>query len=97
MGAIAKMIATKLKNKKAKDAIDGILKAAGLMKQRMESSEKGPRTVLDAEEELQRLEVDPEIQHKRVLIADDEPAIRTAVCKVLEQSGCRVTVCGDGT
>ncbi len=85
-----------IKSKKAKEAIAGIVKAASLMKQRLETSEKGPRTVLDAEEELQRLEIDPEIQNKRILIADDEPAIRKAVCKVLEQRGCQVTVCGDG-
>lgn len=85
-----------IENQKANDAIKGIMKATALIKSRLEAAEHGPRTVLDAEDERQRLEVDPTIQDKRILIADDEPAIRTAVCKVLEQQGCQVTVCGDG-
>lgn len=57
---------------------------------------QGPRTIIAAEEELNREEPDPVMIGKRVLVADDEPNIRGRIGEILRQRGCEVTECADG-
>ena len=79
-----------------KHGLDQIITAAKDVRQRMESCAAGPRTILGAEKELHRLEPDPRMVGKRVLVADDEPAICDTISTMLAQKGCRVTVCRNG-
>ncbi|MCZ6834593.1 MAG: response regulator [Planctomycetota bacterium] len=74
-----------------------IVRAASGMRNRIEACTSGPRTILGAEEEMRRLERDPNMVNKRVLVADDERSIREPLASLLRQKGCRVTTCGDGT
>lgn len=67
------------------------------MRARMESCTSGPRTILGAEQELHRHEPDPMLIGKRVLVADDEPAIRDTLKSILTQKGAHVTVCTTGS
>ncbi len=74
-----------------------ILESLQNMRARMESCTSGPRTILGAEQELHRHEPDPMLIGKRVLVADDEPAIRDTLKNILTQKGAHVTVCTTGS
>ncbi len=76
--------------------LDQIITAAKDVRHRMETCAAGPRTILGAEKELHRLEPDPRMVGKRILVADDEPAICDTISSMLAQKGCRVTVCRNG-
>ncbi len=54
----------------------------------------GPRTLLGAG--ATQTKVDPQLAGKRVLVADDEPAIRQTISDLLTRFGCKVTQAKDG-
>lgn len=70
--------------------------AVATMRSRIEASAAGPQSILDAEQALHRIEQDEEIAGRRVLVVDDEEAIRSAVGRILDQLGCVVTLCENG-
>lgn len=80
----------------AREQLNAILEAATGIRQRIAACCQGPRTILGAEQELRRHEIDPVMDGKRVLIADDEPNIRDTISTILKQKGCEVTVCSSG-
>ncbi len=57
---------------------------------------RGPRTILDAEEALHRIEVDHVLVGKRLLVVEDEDVVREQAEKVLAALGCSVTAVGTG-
>ena len=75
---------------------DQLLQNISKLKSRLASCAAGPRTILGAEQELHRHEPDPLLVGKRVLVADDEPAIRDTLSAILTQKGASVTVCQSG-
>jgi CheY-like chemotaxis protein/GAF domain-containing protein len=79
-----------------KSAIDRIGATITKLRTTLESCTAGPRTILGAEQELHRHQPDPLLQGKRILVADDEPAIRDTLNALLSQKGCDVTVCKTG-
>ena len=70
--------------------------ALDMMRNRIEASAAGPRSILDAEQAIAILEPVDELLGKRVIVADDEPNIRRMVAKILEQLGCEVMMCSNG-
>ena len=79
---------------------EGISKIDNLLsdvRRRLATCAAGPRTILGAEAELHRHEIDPLIEGKRILVADDEPAIRDTLNALLSQKGAHVTVCTNGS
>ena len=56
----------------------------------------GPKTILGAEEAEAGEHEDPVLTGKRILIADDEPNIRTTIGDVLRKQGCTVDLAKDG-
>ncbi len=52
----------------------------------------GPQAILGADD----VKVDRALAGRRVLVADDEPAIRKGVTELLTQLGCDVTTCANG-
>jgi len=74
-----------------------IMEAIAAMRARIESCTAGPQTILGAEGVLHQEELEPVLADRRVLVVDDEPVIRQTICAVLEQRGCEVEVCTDGT
>ncbi len=82
--------------KQRREHLDHIVDAAIGMRSRIESCTSGPRSILNAEEELHRLKPDPQMTDKFVLIADDEENIRVTLSKLLSQKGCQVTICASG-
>ncbi|MFG0252034.1 MAG: response regulator [Phycisphaerales bacterium JB038] len=57
---------------------------------------RGPRTILDAEDALHRIEVDHVLVGKRILVVEDEEIVREQATKVLSALGCSVTSAGTG-
>jgi CheY-like chemotaxis protein len=57
---------------------------------------RGPRTILDAEDALHRIEVDHVLVGKRILVVEDEDVVREQAGKVLAALGCSVTAVGTG-
>jgi CheY-like chemotaxis protein/PAS domain-containing protein len=76
--------------------LDEALLAAEEIRSRIEACAAGPRTILGAEKELSKLEPDPRLIGKRVLVADDEPTIGDTIQSILTQKGCHVTLCRSG-
>ncbi len=62
---------------------------------RIAACTSGPQTIIDADR-ANFVKPDPAMQGKRVLVADDEEAVRSGVHDVLTRLGCTVTVCEDG-
>ena len=73
-----------------------IVEAASGMRTRIEACTAGPRNILGAEDELRRTVLDPDMQGRRVLVAEDEMVIRATLTELLEQKGCVVTSCDTG-
>lgn len=83
----------------SEQAATGLNRIEGLvteLRKRMEACAAGPRTILGAEAELSRHETDPLLSGKRILVADDEPAIRDTLKAILTQKGAVVTICSNG-
>ena len=76
--------------------LDRLLEAVAKLRTTLENCTAGPRTILGAEQELHRHQPDPLLQGKRILVSDDEPAIRDTLNALLTQKGCDVTVCKTG-
>ncbi|MFN9993779.1 MAG: response regulator [Phycisphaerales bacterium] len=66
------------------------------IRSRLRECAAGPTSLLGVEQALNVKSADPLLQGRRVLIADDEPKIRTIVGSVLKNRGCVVTVCENG-
>ncbi|MEM6750318.1 MAG: response regulator [Planctomycetota bacterium] len=78
------------------ESIRALLADVDDMRAKMESVEAGPQAVLGAD-------LDPETETNglrfdglHILVADDEPAVRDTIEKVLAQRGAKVDVCKDG-
>jgi len=77
-------------------AIDAILADVSKVREKLLACTSGPANIIGVEQEMRSEVVDPTLAGKRVLIADDEPAIRNTVLKLLTQKGCTVVACADG-
>ncbi|MFZ4575240.1 MAG: response regulator, partial [Phycisphaerales bacterium] len=66
------------------------------IRQRLRDCAAGPSTLLGVEQALNVKTRDPVLAGKRILIADDEPRIRTIVGSVLKNRGCTVVICESG-
>ncbi len=76
--------------------VDRIVRDVEAIRRRIREVAQGPRTILGAEKALRDENVDPALKGRRVLVADDEAAIRETIRDVLERRGSVVTICGDG-
>jgi CheY-like chemotaxis protein len=57
----------------------------------------GPQTLLGVEGAMAERRADPLLVGKRILVADDEPAVRRIIHDVLHNRGCEVVVCEQGS
>ncbi|MHC5005541.1 MAG: response regulator [Planctomycetota bacterium] len=76
--------------------VESIRAAVAQIRRRIQDCTRGPKTILAAEQELQRLEPEPVLRGRRILIADNDEEIRTTLERLLTQKGCDVTVCANG-
>ena len=67
-----------------------------VIRNRVHDCTSGPRTIIGAEEAMKTDIDDPLLNGVRVLVADDEPEIRTSMQGILSRHGCDVTCCSDG-
>jgi len=80
----------------AGEQLNAIQQCLAALRRRVETCATGPKTILAAEQELHREEVDPVMAGKNVLLADNEPLILDTLAELLRQKGCHVTRCSDG-
>jgi CheY-like chemotaxis protein len=80
----------------ARQGIARIVDQAARIRERALECAAGPGTILDAEQALHSEKPDPGMIGKRVLVADDQGAIRDTVAAILRQKGCVVTACANG-
>ncbi|MBS0192508.1 MAG: response regulator [Planctomycetes bacterium] len=73
-----------------------ILRDVEAIRTRMRDVASGPQTLLGVEKAMENRTLDPLLQGRRVLIADDQPKIRQIIGSVLRNRGAKVTVCQDG-
>ncbi|MBS0189384.1 MAG: response regulator [Planctomycetes bacterium] len=73
-----------------------ILRDVEAIRSRVRDVASGPQTLLGVEKAMENRTVDPVLQGRRVLIADDQPKIRQIIGSVLRNRGARVTVCNGG-
>jgi len=78
------------------EGLERIMESVSSMRARIRSCTSGPQTILGAESVLHQEALEPVLEGRSVLVADDESAIRQTICAVLEQRGCSVEVCHDG-
>ncbi|MEY3143593.1 MAG: hypothetical protein RLY21_2086 [Planctomycetota bacterium] len=69
---------------------------AARIEELLKNAAAGPSGILGADEFMREGYRDPVFAGRRVLVADDEPAIRKTVRAVLEQQGCTVSEHADG-
>lgn len=90
-----------LRNKLGSDSasqqvLDSILHDIDRVRENLSSCTRGPANIIGVEQEMHSETIDPILAGKRILIADDESAIRDTVSKLLTQKGCTVLACQDG-
>ena len=76
--------------------LDRIRRDIESIRNRIRDCAAGPASLLGVEQALADKSVDPLLQGKRVLIADDEQRIRRIIGDVLTTRGCSVVSCQDG-
>ncbi|MEO1128822.1 MAG: response regulator, partial [Planctomycetota bacterium] len=77
--------------------IDRILRDVASIRRRMKNVTRGAQTLLGVDEVLEAGRVHPELEGRRILVADNEESIRDTIRRVLTAVGCRVVTCDDGT
>jgi len=80
----------------ARGRIEQIVEGVATAKARLEACLQGPRAVLGVPTAFSDGGVDPLLQGRRVLVADDEPNIRQTILALLAKAGAEVTICRDG-
>lgn len=78
------------------DELAEIREAVAGLRRRVTRCASGPRTILDAEQEMQAREPEEIMRGRRVLLADNDEEIRTSLVRLLTQKGCEVTACCSG-
>ncbi|MEI7658906.1 MAG: response regulator [Phycisphaerae bacterium] len=66
------------------------------IRSRMKECAIGPQSLLDVERAMADRSLDPVLDGKYVLVADDEPNIRRIIGDYLSLKGCRLKVCSSG-
>ncbi|MFM9958732.1 MAG: response regulator [Phycisphaerales bacterium] len=77
-------------------ALDRIMRDVDAIRRRVKDAGAGPRTILGIEAALADTRVDPALESKRVLVADNEQIMRETVRDVLRARGCAVTMFENG-
>jgi CheY-like chemotaxis protein len=80
----------------ARGKLEQVMEGVATAKARLEACLQGPRAVLGMGSAFTDGGVDPLLQGRRVLVADDEPNIRQTILALLTRAGAEVTVCRDG-
>ncbi|MCH2136205.1 MAG: response regulator [Phycisphaerales bacterium] len=73
------------------DAQAALKSALESIRSGIEQCASGPRSVIDAEQELRVLKTEPALAGRMVVVVEDEPRIRDEVARILRQLGCRVS------
>lgn len=77
-------------------ALDRILRDVEAVRRRVKDAGSGPRTLLGIEAALADTRVDPLLEGRRVLVADNEQLMRETVRNLLQARGCVVSMFDSG-
>jgi CheY-like chemotaxis protein len=77
--------------------LDRILRDTASIRKRMKNVAKGPQSLLGVDEILEAGRIIPELEHRRVLVADNDESMLGTIRDVLTAVGCKVVTCDDGT
>ena len=77
--------------------LERILRDAASIRKRMKNVAKGPQSLLGVDEVLEAGRIIPELENRRVLVADNDESMLGTVRDVLTAVGCKVVTCDDGT
>lgn len=77
-------------------AMDRILRDVAAIRRRIKDAAAGPRTLLGIEAALADTRIDPVLEGRRVLVADNEQVMRETVRDLLAARGCQVTMLDNG-
>ena len=79
------------------EKLEEIMNAVESVRERVRVFTTGPQTILGAGDISTEPIDDPIIEGTRILVADDEQAIRETITKVLQRRGATVEMCADGS
>jgi len=82
-------------NQEMRQRLEGIIASVQKIRTSVRQVAEGPTTILGAQS-AGNPAIDPELEAKRVLVADDEPNIRQTIADVLTRYGCLVDTAADG-
>lgn len=94
--AEAAALRRRLGKRTSSEELDRIIHAAEGIRRRILVCAAGPKSILGAEQVIDRLEPDPLMTGKRVILAENEQGVRDAINGLLTRKGCEVTVCTGG-
>jgi CheY-like chemotaxis protein len=77
--------------------LDRILRDVSSIRRRMKNVARGPQSLLGVDEILEAGRIIPELENRRILVADNEEGILATIRDVLVAVGCQVVTCDDGT
>ncbi len=77
--------------------LDRILRDVSSIRRRMKNVAKGPQSLLGVDEVLEAGRIIPDLEGRRVLVADNDEGILKTIRDVLSVVGCQVVTCDDGT
>ena len=77
--------------------LDRILRDVSSIRRRMKNVAKGPQSLLGVDEVLEAGRIIPELENRRILVADNDEGILGTIRDVLVAVGCQVVTCDDGT
>ncbi|MBT8486752.1 MAG: response regulator [Phycisphaerales bacterium] len=76
--------------------VTGVLEAVAAIRRRLEAYADGPKSIVGADQEIDDGTVDPVLEGRRVILADNEPTVRQKIGRLLRNRGCDVTICAGG-
>jgi CheY-like chemotaxis protein len=83
-------------NDDMRQRLESIIENAGKIRQSVKDVSVGTKTILGCPPAGATRTIDPLLDQKRILVADDEPTIRQTIFDLLTHCGCMVDVAEDG-
>jgi CheY-like chemotaxis protein/GAF domain-containing protein len=97
IAADARTLLGRADNDEERDSANRVLEDVSKIDDLLRNASSGPKGVLGAADFLREGMRDPAFAGRNVLVADDDVSIRGTVRAVLEQQGCTVHECSEGT
>jgi len=84
------------KDSEASRHVDRLAREVEIIRSRLRNLARGPQRLLGVEDAIAKREIDPVLEGRRILVADNEPQITETIRDVLRHRGAIVVDCQDG-